>query len=140
MGQTERVLRIQQLLRERPAVSRRSFLEELEISAAQFKRDLAFLSDRFQVRIDYAPGRRSYVRAQDKESVAEELPGPMYSAGEISALPRLHAARPGTARIGSGIEPGMHEPLSHRDDRDPELSVRQPGLIPGRACPSSAFG
>lgn len=86
MGQTERVLRIQQLLQERSAVSIRSFLEELEISPAQFKRDLAFLRDRFQVRIDYDPGRRGYVLTKSKENAAVELPGPMYSGGEISAL------------------------------------------------------
>ena len=61
MSQTERVLRIQQMLRERPLVTRRTFIEELEISPAQFKRDLAFLRDRFQLRIDYDPTRRGYV-------------------------------------------------------------------------------
>lgn len=76
MGQTERVLRIQQILRERPAVSRRSFLEELEISPAQFKRDLAFLRDRFQLRIEYDPRHRAYVLAQNKETADVELPGP----------------------------------------------------------------
>ena len=86
MGQTERALRIQQMLRERPAVSRRTFLEELEISAAQFKRDLAFLRDRFQLRIDYDPRRRAYILAQDNEAAEFELPGPMYTAREIYAL------------------------------------------------------
>ena len=86
MGQTERVLRIQQILRERPAVSRRTFLEELEISPAQFKRDLTFLRDRFQLRIDYDPRHRAYVLAQDDESADVELPGPMYTAREIYAL------------------------------------------------------
>ena len=86
MGQTERVLRIQQILRERPAVSRRTFLEELEISAAQFKRDLAFLRDRFQLRIEYDPRRRAYILAHDNETADVELPGPMYTAREIYAL------------------------------------------------------
>jgi predicted DNA-binding transcriptional regulator YafY len=86
MSQTERVLRIQQILRERSPVSRRSFLEELEISPAQFKRDLAFLRDRFQLRIDYDPRSRAYVLSQDKEKADVELPGPMYTAREIYAL------------------------------------------------------
>jgi predicted DNA-binding transcriptional regulator YafY len=86
MSQTERVLRIQQILRERSPVSRRSFLEELEISPAQFKRDLAFLRDRFQLRIDYDPRSRAYILAQDKETADVELPGPMYTAREIYAL------------------------------------------------------
>src|SRR5690348_10755185 len=86
MGQTERVLRIQQILRERPAVSRSAFLEELEISAAQFKRDLDFLRDRFQLRIDYDPKRRAYVLAKDNEAAEFALPGPMYTEREIHAL------------------------------------------------------
>ena len=45
MSQTERVLRIQQLLREKSPVSRRTFLEKLEISPAQFKRDLIEFAD-----------------------------------------------------------------------------------------------
>jgi predicted DNA-binding transcriptional regulator YafY len=86
MGQTERVLRIQQILRERPVVSRRTFLDELEISPAQFKRDLAFLRDRFQLRIDYDPVRRGYVLENKDETADVQLPGPMYTAREIYAL------------------------------------------------------
>jgi predicted DNA-binding transcriptional regulator YafY len=86
MSQTERVLRIQQILRERPFVSRRAFIEELEISPAQFKRDLAFLRDRFQLRIDYDPVRGGYVLQQDDETADVQLPGPMYTAREIYAL------------------------------------------------------
>jgi predicted DNA-binding transcriptional regulator YafY len=86
MGQTERVLRIQQMLRERPAVSRRTFLDELEISPAQFKRDLALLRDRFQLRIEYDAGHRGYILAQGDDTADIELPGPMYTAREIYAL------------------------------------------------------
>lgn len=86
MGQTERVLRIQQMLRERAVISRRAFLDELEISPAQFKRDLAFLRDRFQLQIAYDPVRRGYALLRDAGTAEFELSGPMYTAREIYAL------------------------------------------------------
>jgi predicted DNA-binding transcriptional regulator YafY len=86
MSQTERVLRIQQILQERPCVSRQVFLEQLEISPAQFKRDLAFLRDRFQVRIDYDRLKGGYVLTQAGNEAEVQLPGPMYTPREIYAL------------------------------------------------------
>ncbi len=85
MGQTERILRIQQMLQERAQVSRQEFLEALEVSPAQFKRDLAFLRDRFQVPIDYDPRRRSYVLTGE-DTAQYGLPGPLYTPAEIHAL------------------------------------------------------
>jgi predicted DNA-binding transcriptional regulator YafY len=85
MGQTERILRIQQMLQDRQVVSREMFLGELEVSPAQFKRDLAFLRDRFQVQIEYDPQKRGYLVAHE-EDASVELPGPMYTAREIHAL------------------------------------------------------
>ena len=67
-------------------VSRAAFLDELEISPAQFKRDLAFLRDRFQVQIEYDPQKRGYAIARGEEAASVELPGPMYTAREIHAL------------------------------------------------------
>jgi predicted DNA-binding transcriptional regulator YafY len=60
MAQAERIWRIQHLLRDGVIVPKRVFLEELGISPAQFKRDLSFLRDRFQVEIDYDRERRGY--------------------------------------------------------------------------------
>jgi predicted DNA-binding transcriptional regulator YafY len=86
VSQTERLFRIEQILRERSVVSRRAFLEELEISPAQFKRDLAFLRDRFQLQIDYDPQQNGYFIARDSETPEISLPGPMYTIQEIHAL------------------------------------------------------
>ena len=74
------------MLQDRRVVSREMFLGELEVSPAQFKRDLAFLRDRFQVQIEYDPGKRGYVIAHGEEAASVELPGPMYTAREIHAL------------------------------------------------------
>ena len=86
MSQTERILRIQQMLHARGVISRSAFLDELEISPAQFKRDLAFLRDRFQVQIEYDPQKRGYAIANSEEAASVGLPGPMYTAREIHAL------------------------------------------------------
>jgi predicted DNA-binding transcriptional regulator YafY len=86
MGQTERILRMQLLLQERKLVPKRTFLDEFEISEAQFKRDLAFLRDRFRVRIEYDPARRGYFMEGSGDESSYELPGPMYTASEIHAL------------------------------------------------------
>lgn len=45
MSQTDRIVRIRALLDQRRAVSRRTLLDTLEISAATLKRDIAFLRD-----------------------------------------------------------------------------------------------
>src|SRR5690242_15359493 len=86
MGQAERILRVQQMLHDRRVVSRETFLNELEVSPAQFKRDLAFLRDRFQVQIEYDPQKRGYIIAHAEEGAKVELPGPMYTSREIHAL------------------------------------------------------
>jgi predicted DNA-binding transcriptional regulator YafY len=74
------------MLRDRRVVSRETFLRELEVSPAQFKRDLAFLRDRFQVQIEYDPQKRGYLVAHGEDAASVELPGPMYTAREIHAL------------------------------------------------------
>jgi predicted DNA-binding transcriptional regulator YafY len=86
MAQAERIWRIQHLLRDGVVVPKRLFLEELGISPAQFKRDLSFLRDRFQVEIDYNRERRGYRRRVEKADAEIALPGPLYTPAEIEAL------------------------------------------------------
>lgn len=85
MAQAERILKIQQMLQARGVVSKQTFREEFEVSEATFKRDLAFLRDRFQVDVQYDAEKRGYVIAKGADAVVE-LPGPMYTAREILAL------------------------------------------------------
>src|SRR5687767_14853326 len=85
MSQTTRVFRIQEMLRERGAVPKRAFLKELEISEAQFKRDLAMLRDQFKKQIVYDPQTRTY-RMEGSEGTDIEISGPMYSMAEIHAM------------------------------------------------------
>jgi predicted DNA-binding transcriptional regulator YafY len=87
MSQTERVLRIQQMLQAQKVIPREEFLAELEVSPATFKRDLEFLRSRFQVNIEWSRERGGYY-CEDLRSGSGQgsIPGPMYSASEIHAL------------------------------------------------------
>ena len=80
MSQTERVLRIQQMLQAKKVIPREEFLGELEVSPATFKRDLEFLRSRFQVNIEWSRERGGY-HCEDLRSGAgfgarEKLTGP----------------------------------------------------------------
>jgi predicted DNA-binding transcriptional regulator YafY len=87
MSQTERVLRIQQMLQAKRVIPREEFLGELEVSLATFKRDLEFLRSRFQVNIEWNRERGGYY-CEDLRSGSGQgsIPGPMYGASEIHAL------------------------------------------------------
>ncbi len=91
MGQTERVLRIQQMLQRRRFIPKKDFLEELEISPATFKRDLEFLRSRFRTDIVWDRERGGY-SCDDLRGGGEAaaVPGPMYSGAEINALLLTH--------------------------------------------------
>lgn len=53
MERTERLYRMQMLLSQYRVVSRNKFLDDLGISLATFKRDLAYLRDRMGVPIEF---------------------------------------------------------------------------------------
>jgi len=57
MDRTERFYRIDQLLHEQGVVSRHSFMKELEVSLATFKRDLEYMRDRFNAPIAWEAAR-----------------------------------------------------------------------------------
>ena len=87
MSQTERVLRIQQMLQANKVIPREEFLGELEVSLATFKRDLEFLRSRFQVNIEWDRERGGYYCEGLRSGGGEgSIPGPMYSTSEIHAL------------------------------------------------------
>jgi predicted DNA-binding transcriptional regulator YafY len=105
MSQTERVLRIQQMLQAQRVVSREQFLGELEVSLATFKRDLEFLRSRFQVNIEWSRERGGYYCEDLRAGGGRgNIPGPMYSATEIHALllmqDLLIQLQPGLLEIG----------------------------------------
>lgn len=86
MNQTERLYKIQNLLRQGGIVSRSRFLEELEVSYATFQRDLDYLRDRLHAPIDYDPVGGGYRLVSDDQAPRHAMPGMWLNAAEIYAL------------------------------------------------------
>lgn len=87
MDRTERFYRIDQLLNEHRVVPIETFLAELGISRATFKRDLEYLRDRLNAPIEWDrdTGGYRFGRA-DTLAPKYELPGLWFNASEIHAL------------------------------------------------------
>ena len=87
MERTERFYKIQRLLTQRKVVPRDTFLEELEVSRATFKRDLEYLRDRMNMPVIWDRELSGY-RLDENSSTAHlfQLPGLWFSAEEIHAL------------------------------------------------------
>jgi len=87
MDRTERFYKIQRLLTQRKFVPRDTFIEELGISRATLKRDLAYLRDRMLVPIEWDRDQNGYyLEKQGGASQAFQLPGLWFSAEEVHAL------------------------------------------------------
>jgi predicted DNA-binding transcriptional regulator YafY len=86
MDRTERFYRIQRLFNERRFVTRDVLLEDLGVSRATLKRDLAYMRDRMMVPIEWDRERGYFLDAASGPARAYELPGLWFSAEEIHAL------------------------------------------------------
>jgi predicted DNA-binding transcriptional regulator YafY len=88
MSQTERYYKIDQLLSDRRAVSFQTLMDELGISRATLKRDLAYLRDRLNAPIihDRDAGGYRFDHVTPRVGGQYELPGLWFSAEEIHAL------------------------------------------------------
>jgi len=88
MSEIDRLYSYRALFTGRRVVPRQDILNQLEISLATFKRDLAKLRDRLNMPIEFDRDLGGYVLvvAQDKE----ELPGLWFSQDEILALLTIH--------------------------------------------------
>jgi len=98
VGQTERLYKIEQMLRSCGHVSLATFLSELEVFRATFNRDLDLLRDRLNAPITYDAALRGYRVGEPAPGVARhELPGLWFSSRELHTLlafqPRLTAAQ-----------------------------------------------
>ena len=92
MDRTERFHLIDQMLNAKRCVSRQYFLDELEISAATFKRDLEYLRDRLGAPIVWDRELGGY-RYEKVDSVGGQyqLPGLWFNTSEIQALLTMNA-------------------------------------------------
>lgn len=88
MNRSERFYRIDQLLTARKVDTRQELLDELEISWATLKRDLAFLKDRAPIIHDRDAG--GYRFAEPGAGPSYELPGLCFGADGTYALLTMH--------------------------------------------------
>ena len=104
MDRTERFYKIEQLLHARKHVSVDTFLDELGVSRATFKRDLEYLRDRLHAPIEWdkAVGGDRFTEGQ-ATNISHELPGLWFNASEIYALLSMQ-------HLLSNIEPGLLAP------------------------------
>ncbi|CAG1021743.1 hypothetical protein MTYM_01225 [Methylococcales bacterium] len=103
MNRTERFYRIDQLLISHKLLTRKQLLDDLGVSWATLKRDLAYLKDRFNAPIifDYQAG--GYRFDKPNAGPAYELPGLWFNADETYALLTMH-------QLLSNLEPGLLAP------------------------------
>jgi len=109
MNQTERLYKIDQLLRQRKLISFATLQSELEVSRATLKRDLAYLRDRLQAPVEWSRALGGYRFSEERNqadaivtrpaTVRHELPGLWFSAAEIYALLTMQHLLAG---LGSG--------------------------------------
>ncbi len=90
MSQTERVYKIELLIRNRGQVSFQQLLDELEVSPATLKRDLAYLRDRLGAPIEYERESNGYRFGAGWRGEKHELPGLWFSERELYALLMAH--------------------------------------------------
>jgi len=109
---TERFYRIERLLNSRKAVSREALLEDLGVSRATLKRDLAYMRDRLQVPIEWDRERGGYfLETQSGDGASYQLPGLWFSAEEVHALLTMEQL---LERLQPGLLSAQVRPLRER--------------------------
>ena len=86
MSKTDRVYKIEMLIRHRGHVSFATLLEELEVSPATLKRDLEFLRDRLGAPIEYDRDLNGYRFGAEYRGQKHELPGLWFNERELYSL------------------------------------------------------
>ncbi len=103
MDRLERFYKIDQLLKERRAVSFSTLSSALGISRATLKRDLDYMRERFNAPIEYDREANGYRFGAPRTGPRYELPGLWFSADEAYALLSMHT-------LLAELEPGLLEP------------------------------
>ena len=103
MDRLERFYRIDQLLKDRKAVSFSAMCSSLGISRATLKRDLEYMRERFNAPIEYDREANGYRFGRPRTGPRHELPGLWFSADEAYALLSMHT-------LLAELEPGLLEP------------------------------
>jgi len=101
MDRTERFYKIDQLLNDQAVVPINTFLEDLGISLATFKRDLEYMRDRLNAPIQWDRDAGGYRYGQpDALAPTYALPGLWFNSGEVHALLTMQ-------HLLSNLEPGL---------------------------------
>ena len=93
MANTERLYKIERLIRVRGVVSFQTLRDELEVSPATLKRDLEYLRSRLGAPIEYdreANGYRLGAQAAGAPGQKYELPGLWFDESELYSLLMAH--------------------------------------------------
>ena len=123
MARLERFYRLDQLLRQKKAVTRREIEETFEISRATFKRDLEYLRDRLDYPIVYDPAVRAY---RLETSGDEESTEPLKRVPLDARDPRAVLASAGAiAEVSAALATGVREP-------EPAPQSRERGSVTDR--------
>lgn len=86
MSKTDRVYKIELLIRQRGHISFQALRDELEVSPATLKRDLEFLRDRLGAPIEYDRGLNGYGFRESSRGQSHELPGLWFNERELYGL------------------------------------------------------
>ena len=103
MDRTERFYRIDQLLQDSRSVGFAKLLDELGVSRAQLKRDLAYMRERFNAPIEYDRESNGYRFGKPLAGPRYALPGLWFSAAEIHALLTMQ-------QLLENLQPGLLTP------------------------------
>ena len=90
MSKTDRVYKIEMLIRQRGRVSMQTLMQELEVSRATLKRDLDFLRDRLGAPIEYDRDDNAYRFVPQARGPKHELPGLWFNERELYSLLMAH--------------------------------------------------
>ncbi len=117
MSKTERLYRIEALIKARGTVSFQDLLDELEVSRATLKRDLEYLRDRLGAPIEYDRFANGYRFAPGARGARHELPGLWFDERELYSLLMAHqllSELDGDGVLGRHLQPlleRIHEML-----------------------------
>ncbi|MEY3295950.1 MAG: hypothetical protein RLZZ451_1998 [Pseudomonadota bacterium] len=129
---TERLYRIEALIRARGCVSFATLLEELEVSRATLKRDLEYLRSRMGAPIEYDRDANGYRFGADVQAGGRrELPGLWFSEAELYSLltaQQLLAGLDGDGLLSRHLQPlleRIRQMLGHGDGADAATALSQ---------------
>lgn len=103
MDRSERFYKIERLLKAGPPVPFARLQDELGVSRAQLKRDLAYMRERFNAPIEYDRGENGYRFGKPGAGPTFQLPGLWFSSDELHALVTMQ-------HLLANLQPGLLAP------------------------------